>query len=69
MKIDESNIVETNDYRVIIYPASRPFTTKEAKVITEKLYDFAPILNNSIHMRTINAYIFAIVNSTKSLNF
>ena len=35
----------------------------------EKLYDFAPILNNSIHMRTINAYIFAIVNSTKSLNF
>ncbi len=40
MKIDESNIVETNDYRVIIYPASRPFTTKEAKVITEKLYDF-----------------------------
>lgn len=40
MKIEESNIVETNDYRVIIYPASRPFTTKEAKVITEKLYDF-----------------------------
>ena len=26
MKIEESNIVETNDYRVIIYPASRPFT-------------------------------------------
>lgn len=40
MKIEESNIVETNDYRVIIYPASRPFTTKEAKVVTEKLYDF-----------------------------
>ncbi|MFP3596283.1 hypothetical protein [Chryseobacterium sp. SIMBA_029] len=40
MKIEESNIVETNDYRVIIYPASRPFETKEAKVITEKLYDF-----------------------------
>ncbi|ASW75541.1 hypothetical protein IQ37_16210 [Chryseobacterium piperi] len=40
MKIEESNIVETSDYRVIIYPASRPFTTKEAKVITEKLYDF-----------------------------
>ena len=40
MKIEESNIVETNDYRVIIYPASRTFTTKEAKVITEKLYDF-----------------------------
>lgn len=40
MKIEESNIVETNDYRVIIYPASRPFTTREAKVITEKLFDF-----------------------------
>ncbi|WP_419869523.1 hypothetical protein [Chryseobacterium sp. CT-SW4] len=40
MKIEESNIVETNDYRVIVYPASRPFTTKEAKAITEKLYDF-----------------------------
>ncbi|MBU4539007.1 MAG: hypothetical protein L6264_04035 [Weeksellaceae bacterium] len=40
MKIEESNIVETSDYRVIIYPASRPFTPKESKVITEKLYDF-----------------------------
>ncbi|PIF44065.1 hypothetical protein CLU96_0993 [Chryseobacterium sp. 52] len=40
MKIEESSIVETNDYRVIIYPASRPFETKEAKVITEKLFDF-----------------------------
>jgi hypothetical protein len=40
MKIEESSIVETSDYRVIIYPASRPFETKEAKVITEKLYDF-----------------------------
>ena len=40
MKIEESNIVEAEDYRVIIYPASRSFTTKEAKVITEKLYDF-----------------------------
>ncbi|KQR95054.1 hypothetical protein ASG01_04145 [Chryseobacterium sp. Leaf180] len=40
MKIEESSIVEANDYRVIIYPASRPLTTKEAKVITEKLYDF-----------------------------
>ena len=40
MKIQESTIVETNDYRVIIYPASRPFTPKESKVITEKLYDF-----------------------------
>ena len=40
MKIEESTIVETDDYRVIIYPASRPFTSKESKVITEKLYDF-----------------------------
>lgn len=40
MKIEESEIVETNDYRVLIYPASRPFTAKESKVIAEKLYDF-----------------------------
>lgn len=40
MKIEESDIVEANDYRVIIYPASRPLATVEAKKITEKLYDF-----------------------------
>ena len=40
MKIEESSIVETNDYKVIIYPASRSFTPKESKVITEKLFDF-----------------------------
>ncbi|OWK98148.1 hypothetical protein AP75_07630 [Kaistella haifensis DSM 19056] len=40
MKIEESNIVETTDYRVIVYPASRPFSPKESKIITEKLYDF-----------------------------
>lgn len=40
MKIEESEIVETNDYRVIIYPASRPLTAKESKAVTEKLYDF-----------------------------
>lgn len=40
MKIEESNIVETSDYRVIIYPASRPLAPKESKLITEKLYDF-----------------------------
>lgn len=40
MKIEESNIVETSDYRVIIFPASRPFSPKESKIITEKLYDF-----------------------------
>ncbi|MEC5157361.1 hypothetical protein [Chryseobacterium sp. MP_3.2] len=40
MKIEESTIEEATDYRVIIYPASRAFTPKESKVITEKLYDF-----------------------------
>lgn len=40
MKIEESSVIETNDYRVIIYPASRPFTAKESKDIAEKLYDF-----------------------------
>ena len=33
------------------------------------LYYFVSILNNSIHIRIFNPYIFAIVNSTKSLNF
>ncbi len=40
MKIENSEIVETNDYRVIIYPASRPFSAKESKAISEKLFDF-----------------------------
>ena len=40
MKIEESTIVETNDFKVIIYPASRALTAKEVKEITEKLYDF-----------------------------
>lgn len=40
MKIDESQVIETNDYRVIIYPASRPFSAKESKAISEKLFDF-----------------------------
>lgn len=40
MKIEESSIVETSDYRVIIYPASRPLKPIESKAITEKLYDF-----------------------------
>lgn len=40
MKIEELDSIETNDYRVIIYPASRAFTAMESKVITEKLYDF-----------------------------
>jgi len=40
MNIEESNIVETSDFRIIIYPASRPFTAKESKIITEKIFDF-----------------------------
>lgn len=40
MKIEQSEIIETNDYRVIIYPASRPFTAKESKEIAEKLFDY-----------------------------
>lgn len=42
MKIKESEIIETNDFRVIIYPASRPFTPRESKKITEVLFDFLP---------------------------
>ena len=45
MKIEESTIVETNDFKVIIYPASRALTAKEVKEITEKLYDFLPTWN------------------------
>lgn len=45
MKIEESTIVETNDYKVIIYPASRPMSAKEVKKITEKLFDFLPTWN------------------------
>ncbi|MBC7555688.1 MAG: hypothetical protein H7195_01865 [Chryseobacterium sp.] len=40
MKIEESTIVETNDYRVVVYPASKPFNAKETKKITETLFDF-----------------------------
>jgi hypothetical protein len=40
MKIDESTSVEVNDYRVIVYPASRPFSAVESKKITETLFDF-----------------------------
>ena len=36
---------------------------------TGKLYDFAPILNNAIHIRIFNPSIFASVDSIKSLNF
>lgn len=45
MKIEESTIVETDDFKVIIYPASRAMTAKEVKEITEKLYDFLPSWN------------------------
>ncbi len=34
-----------------------------------ELYDFVPILNNSIHIRIFNPSIFASVDSIKSLNF
>lgn len=40
MKIEESTIVETNDYRVIVYPSSKAFSARETKKITETLYDF-----------------------------
>ena len=36
---------------------------------TEKLYDFAPILNDSILFSIFNPSIFASVDSIKSLNF
>ena len=36
---------------------------------TEKLYDFAPILNNSIHIRIFNPSIFASVDSIKSVSY
>lgn len=42
MKIEATTIKETEDFRIIIYPASRPFTAKEAKIITEKIFDFLP---------------------------
>lgn len=45
MKIEESTITETEDFRVLIYPASRPMTAKEVKEITEELYDFLPTWN------------------------
>ena len=45
MKIEESTIVETNDYRVLIYPASRKLKALEVKQITEKLFDFLPTWN------------------------
>lgn len=40
MKIEEIESIETNDFRVIIFPSSRAFTAKESKNISEKLYDF-----------------------------
>lgn len=42
MKIEETTITETSDFKVLIYPASRPITAREVKEITEKLYDFLP---------------------------
>lgn len=45
MKIEESTITETEDFKVLIYPASRTMMPKEVKEITEKLYDFLPTWN------------------------
>lgn len=45
MKIEESTIIETNDYKVLIYPASRKLKALEVKQITEKLFDFLPSWN------------------------
>lgn len=42
MKIEETTITETSDFKVLIYPASRPMTAREVKEITETLYDFLP---------------------------
>ena len=53
MKIEESTIVETNDYRVIVYPASRPFSSKESKIITETLYDF--LANWAAHGKALSS--------------
>ncbi len=73
MKIEESNIVETNDYRVIIYPASRPFTPRESKAITEKLYDFLATwaahgkpLSSSFKIEK-NQFIVVCVNEEKEM--
>lgn len=40
MKLEESSVVETNDYKVVIYPSSREMSSLEIKLISEKLYDF-----------------------------
>jgi hypothetical protein len=40
MKIEESNIVETNDYRVIIYPASRPLRQKKVRPLRKNYMIF-----------------------------
>lgn len=45
MKIEESTITETSDFRVLIYPASRPFSARESKAIAEKLFDFLATWN------------------------
>ncbi len=45
MKIEESTAVETSDFKILIYPASRSLQAKEVKEITEKLYDFLPTWN------------------------
>lgn len=45
MKIEEALIEEHEDFRVLIYPASRTLLPIEVKEITEKLFDFLPTWN------------------------
>lgn len=40
MQLESSEVLETKNYKVVVYPASRQFTTKEVKDISEKVYDF-----------------------------
>lgn len=73
MKIENSEIIETNDYRVLVYPASRPFTAKESKGITEKLYDFlgswaahGKTLSSSFKIEK-NQFIIIVIDEEKEL--
>lgn len=73
MKIEQSEIIETNDYRVIIYPASRPFTAKESKDIAEKLFEYLSTwrahgkpLSSSFKIEH-NQFIIVVVDEDKEL--
>lgn len=73
MKIEQSEIIETNDYRVIIYPASRPFTAKESKDIAEKLFEYLSTwrahgkpLSSSFKIEH-NQFIIVVVDEDKEM--